>query len=189
MRSSTTHVVMAICLSASTVVRANAQVADHPVYFGVSAGAAVEEGEVGIRSSVGPVIALTVGGRVRDHFAIEAEATGVSFGGGDFISPGGCPGALQCHQPTGPLRAVSVGGDAVFSARAAVAPFLAVGAGVRHLGSSPDYDETRSYTEFGAGVVAPVIGHLFSVETRVQLAAASGTFPTWMVPITVGIRF
>lgn len=183
--------VLRLCLSAFWAVTVSAQTPTHVVYFGVSAGAVVEEGELSVRSSVGPVIGLTVGREVRDQFAIQAEATRAIFGAPTYSpSPGGCLGTLPCPQSSSTVRATTIGGGAVFSARAALAPFLVLGGGVRHVSEPPYYNgETRPYSEIGGGFLALLGGHQIGVETRVQLATASGTLPRWMVPTTVGIRF
>jgi len=159
----------------------------------VNAGAIGQEGQLGVRTSLGATLSAAVTKRIPYHLSVGPSVSVAVFPAPEpFVSPGGCLGAHPCNPPSASAVRIATLGIIGFYAPPApdysdVAAFLLLGAGMRHLTESPERDsDNRPYGEAGCGLK---MGGRFVVRIEYQATQPGSELPKWAVPVTLGIAF
>jgi len=161
--------------------------------FQVNAGMIGQEGQLGVRGSVGATASAQVTKRLPYHFSVGPSLSLAAFPAPErFLSPGGCLGAQPCILPSpsvvriatlGIIGAYTVPSPDYYDA----VPFLLAGAGVRHLTESPERDsDDRPYGEVGLGMT---MANRFVLRVEYLATPPGSELPKWAVPVTLGIAF
>ena len=159
----------------------------------VNAGVIDQDGQLGVRSSVGATASAEVTKRIPHHLSVGPSVSVAAFPAPEpFVSPGGCLGAHPCNPPSASaVRIATLGVVGLYAPPAPdysnVAAFLLVGAGLRHLAESPERDsDDRPYGEVGFGLK---MARRFVVRIEYQATRRGSELPQWALPVTLGIAF
>jgi hypothetical protein len=162
--------------------------------FQVNAGAIGQEGQLGVRASVGATVSTEVTKRLPYRFSVGPSLSIAAFPPPEpsIPSPGGCLGMQPCKQPSASVVWVAtLGVIGLYTLPTPnyyeAAPVLLVGAGMRHLTESPERDsDDRPYGDLGLGLK---MAGRFVLRVEYQATPPGSELPKWALPVTLGIAF
>jgi hypothetical protein len=159
----------------------------------VSAGAIGQEGQLGVRTSLGATASAEVTKRLPHHFSVGSLLSVAAFPAPEpFVHPVYCVGAQPCKEPSpSVVRIATLGIIGLYTPPTPDsydgAPFLVAGAGMRHLTESPERNsDIRPYGEIGLGLI---MAGRFVFRVEYQATQPGSELPRWAVPVTLGVAF